>query len=828
MPFDDEVERDVERRLARALGDLEGASRSCGSARRRRPSGSPSPTRRRARSRRRSSTRSATAVRSGENLIAEAPTGSGKTAAALHPALAEGLAAGPPGRLPDLQDAPAEDGRLRPRRDERAGVPHASRSAPRSACAPTTGSSATRTSAGSPRTTRRRWSARTSSGACATLLAPRSRTPSSRRRAARRSAPSRCSSSSPQRADAIVADYNYVFEPAAALRHLTGEDLREAILLIDEAHNLPDRARQIFSPEILEEDLAAPAQPPRSSSRASSSRTSPISVEELLEILDAAGRGAARGRGDRRDRAARPSAIFDLRAALGSRSSCATSPGSARRASRSWTIRSSTSTSRCSASRPCSRCFGPDFTCVVERRPDGRPARRSSASIRRAPSRRSSGRRSSTILLSATLTPPEAIQRVLGLEPRPHVLDLAAAAVSAREPQGPDRAVRAHDLHGAGEELRPDRDAARRDVRRARRQRPRPLPLVPLPDGGRRAHAADALAPARPAARPDRLRAAAAARGARRRRRRAGRCSSPSRAACTPRASTIRASCSRRSSSSRRPCRRSPSSGSCCAATSTSKEEAGFDYAYLQPGHDARRAGRGPAHPQRDRPRRDRARSARASSRSPTRAACRATGTTRRPRELATRRPADEIREFFARYRMKNPVHEPEDAPPDGRRLGPRPPGPRPAGPAAAARRFSGTGGCPAASASGRRRPRSAARARRSRRPGCTCASASCAACTRRPDRDPRGHNVTVLYAATPRPRAGPRAATTRRRRAGSRRARCASSDSRSTTARSCWSSSRGIAGGPGAAEVAEAYSAFSVAAKARASRPSLVTAHTV
>ncbi len=53
-----------------------------------------------------------------------------------------------------------------------------------------------------------------------------------------------------------MADYNYVFEPAAALRHLTGEDLREAILLVDEAHNLPDRARQIFSPEILEEDLA--------------------------------------------------------------------------------------------------------------------------------------------------------------------------------------------------------------------------------------------------------------------------------------------------------------------------------------------------------------------------------------------------------------------------------------------------------------------------------------------------------------------------------------------------------------------------------------------
>jgi DNA excision repair protein ERCC-2 len=58
-----------------------------------------------------------------------------------------------------------------------------------------------------------------------------------------------------RRADAIVADYNYVFEPGAALRHLEREELGNAILLVDEAHNLPDRARQIFSPELLEETL---------------------------------------------------------------------------------------------------------------------------------------------------------------------------------------------------------------------------------------------------------------------------------------------------------------------------------------------------------------------------------------------------------------------------------------------------------------------------------------------------------------------------------------------------------------------------------------------
>jgi DNA excision repair protein ERCC-2 len=53
-----------------------------------------------------------------------------------------------------------------------------------------------------------------------------------------------------RRADAITADYNYVFDPGAALSHLDREGLASAVLLIDEAHNLPDRARQIFSPEL--------------------------------------------------------------------------------------------------------------------------------------------------------------------------------------------------------------------------------------------------------------------------------------------------------------------------------------------------------------------------------------------------------------------------------------------------------------------------------------------------------------------------------------------------------------------------------------------------
>ncbi len=47
-------------------------------------------------------------------------------------------------------------------------------------------------------------------------------------------------------ADLIVADYNYVFDPYASL----SESLRQqskVSLLVDEAHNLPDRARQMYS-----------------------------------------------------------------------------------------------------------------------------------------------------------------------------------------------------------------------------------------------------------------------------------------------------------------------------------------------------------------------------------------------------------------------------------------------------------------------------------------------------------------------------------------------------------------------------------------------------
>jgi DNA excision repair protein ERCC-2 len=52
-------------------------------------------------------------------------------------------------------------------------------------------------------------------------------------------------------ADAIICDYNYIFDPRISLKRLVEEQKKKTALLIDEAHNLVDRAREMFSAEIF-------------------------------------------------------------------------------------------------------------------------------------------------------------------------------------------------------------------------------------------------------------------------------------------------------------------------------------------------------------------------------------------------------------------------------------------------------------------------------------------------------------------------------------------------------------------------------------------------
>lgn len=54
-------------------------------------------------------------------------------------------------------------------------------------------------------------------------------------------------------ADAIICDYNYVFDPGVYLKRFLDENDVENCLLVDEAHNLVDRAREMFSAEITKQ-----------------------------------------------------------------------------------------------------------------------------------------------------------------------------------------------------------------------------------------------------------------------------------------------------------------------------------------------------------------------------------------------------------------------------------------------------------------------------------------------------------------------------------------------------------------------------------------------
>lgn len=64
--------------------------------------------------------------------------------------------------------------------------------------------------------------------------------------------------------DVIIGDYNYVFDPGAAVRRLfVDEDPEDVVLVIDEAHNLYERGAEYYSPELprpvlraLEQSLA--------------------------------------------------------------------------------------------------------------------------------------------------------------------------------------------------------------------------------------------------------------------------------------------------------------------------------------------------------------------------------------------------------------------------------------------------------------------------------------------------------------------------------------------------------------------------------------------
>jgi len=56
--------------------------------------------------------------------------------------------------------------------------------------------------------------------------------------------------------DVIICDYNYLFDPLVYLKRFFA-DGGDYVFLVDEAHNLPDRAREMFSASVSKRDLLA-------------------------------------------------------------------------------------------------------------------------------------------------------------------------------------------------------------------------------------------------------------------------------------------------------------------------------------------------------------------------------------------------------------------------------------------------------------------------------------------------------------------------------------------------------------------------------------------
>ncbi len=53
-----------------------------------------------------------------------------------------------------------------------------------------------------------------------------------------------------KQSDLVVGDYNYIYDPRASLKRIFEEDYSHIILIVDEAHNLYSRSREYYSPQL--------------------------------------------------------------------------------------------------------------------------------------------------------------------------------------------------------------------------------------------------------------------------------------------------------------------------------------------------------------------------------------------------------------------------------------------------------------------------------------------------------------------------------------------------------------------------------------------------
>ena len=76
-------------------------------------------------------------------------------------------------------------------------------------------------------------------------------------------------------ADVVICDYNYVFDPTVALKRFL--DQRDFVILVDEAHNLVERAREMYSESVSKNQFL--------SVRRSTSKQYPTIAQSLSKLL---------------------------------------------------------------------------------------------------------------------------------------------------------------------------------------------------------------------------------------------------------------------------------------------------------------------------------------------------------------------------------------------------------------------------------------------------------------------------------------------------------------------------------------------------------------
>ena len=92
-------------------------------------------------------------------------------------------------------------------------------------------------------------------------------------------------------ADAVICDYNYVFDPDVYLRRFfPAEKKGNMVFLIDEAHNLVERGREMFSARLVKEDFLAVKRIVRAAARHEKRPEVQYNLRKFEKSLEAANR----------------------------------------------------------------------------------------------------------------------------------------------------------------------------------------------------------------------------------------------------------------------------------------------------------------------------------------------------------------------------------------------------------------------------------------------------------------------------------------------------------------------------------------------------------